>query len=1285
MKDLTNDLGLNNFLTIPAFIVVAAVLLPIFVGGIYSRAEASAIDINTLETRFAKEFQFENSKYPDLTLKTSDWVELSFYSQDDFISYQVMGESNSSPLTFTVEGLAPYKTFNLYQGSFLNSSQVTTDDSGSFSYSQDVSAPHNVWIHPSGGTTIIDQDTTLGSDLADSVEIVADNVTLNCDGHIIRDTGPIGINVNNRNNVTVENCIIEGFSTAIQYFGGSSFTLRNSTIRQNGNGVLIFFANNNEFRNNVFSDNSELGLFWNGSGGNLMRDNAFSNNGFNMTIDVPSSQANDIDTSNTINGKVMKYLSGVNNVDIVGSIDFGYLGIENSSNIRVIGATLPSDNGEGILVVNSSNVLIEDVKVSGNRRGISFFSVSSGTISGVAASENSFAGIHISSGNNIVVDSSFTINNGSSGINLVGSGHKVTNSTIEGNNEGLSTIFGSNFDVTGNVIVNNTFGARFFFDKNNTFEENNFIDNQTALGFLVSGNNTVFHNNFIEQDGSIEVEIVSASNLAFDQNSEGNHWSDFSVPGDGCFDTSPRDGICDSARPVNGFADNFPFVEAGGWEAEEPVPVVIVPGIMGSRLNRVSDGEEVWPKTGGLDGMAFSFTDSYLNELGLNPSGDQIGGTEMIPSSVIQSELRVAFYGNLRKAFLDEGYELDKTLMEVPYDWRLDIRDEIARLDTTITEVLSESPSGKVNIVAHSMGGLLVKEYLAGLADVSFVDKVILAGVPQLGAPESFKSLNYGDNMGFEFGFIDILNPDRIKIISQNMPAVYELLPSRRYVDINGGYVKDFRGESTQILTYDETNDFMTADTNDSRNPTLLSSADDFHSTLDIQAVNAPEIYNFAGCRNPETVAGINIYADGEFDLVSGPGDGTVPLTSAVNLAGGFTNFFVSHAETGIDHLGLVKDSRTLDMMTAIISDESFTVPSGISTLNSICFPDPQTSLVERFLRFSTHSPVELHIYDLQGRHVGPNPNGDIDLAIPGSSFTTIGENSFAFVPVGNAYRVEVRGLSEGEFTLKAKSFDGSTLVRTVAYSNIPLQSASTTAEVTLADFDGNLALNIDEDGDGTTDTTIQPNGVLSGDEAEDSAPPQISANVPAEVVVGDTFAVDFSVTDGLSGVAASSVSATFDGVPVENGDVVTVADPGVHVLRVSGEDNAGNPAVREFTIPGIYGFSGFLSPIKSGGEGTYKRGRTLPVKFRLTDAGGNFIPNVTATLSIARVTGDTIGAEEPALSTSAADTGNIFRYDGEKDQYVYNLSTNTVNVGVWRLFADLDDGKRYEVDISIR
>ncbi len=602
----------------------------------------------------------------------------------------------------------------------------------------------------------------------------------------------------------------------------------------------------------------------------------------------------------------------------------------------------------------------------------------------------------------------------------------------------------------------------------------------------------------------------------------------------------------------------FKIVGNVDFEIRTKIPVIIVPGIVGSRLFNFTDGEEAWPNASKMRSQS---DDSYLDALKLNSDGSQI--KEVHPTGIILEEFTEVYYKNLVDSFTNAGYTLGENLFLRPYDWRLDINHELVRLGNTVQQAISKSPNGKIDIVAHSLGGLLVKTYLNQLSNTSFVNKFVLIASPQLGAPKAFKALNYGDNLGFSLFGKDILNTDRVKEITQNMPGIYELLPSQRYVQVNGGYVKDFRNNQTKILDYEQTNQFMFEK---ERNPDLLDVAKNFHSSLDSSPINAPKIYNIVGCQNPKTITGFRVYDDGKDDIETSDGDGTVPLTSAINLSGGYTaNYFVNYnitggfSGTGIDHLGLVRDKRAVDLIKKIITGETINLPNGFSTAFSYCSLRPYDPTM---LLASIHSPAALHVYDSQGRHTGPLPNGDTELGILGSSYEKIGENSFAFVPAGDNYRFVADSLASGTFDMKVRTYHGNDLTDTITYLSVPLASDKTNAELDFTNNQSPPNLQLDSNGDGIFETIIQPTAILDETLSADIAPPQILINSPTntDYIHSQSIPINVAVTDTESGVVLTETK--LDGIIFTGSTIDSFFEKlGDHQLTVHAVDRIGNPS----------------------------------------------------------------------------------------------------------------------------
>lgn len=592
-------------------------------------------------------------------------------------------------------------------------------------------------------------------------------------------------------------------------------------------------------------------------------------------------------------------------------------------------------------------------------------------------------------------------------------------------------------------------------------------------------------------------------------------------------------------------------------------PIVIIPGIMGSRLNKVSDGAEVWPN---VQKMADSKTDSYLDVLKLSNFGQQIFGQGINASDVI----RVAtgtyfgfsfdepFYAPLINSLVSEGYVEGQNIFVAPYDWRLSVASSSENIASVVSNAISHSPNGKINIIAHSMGGLVVKQYLSHAPSVSFLDKLVLAGVPQLGSPKMFKALQYGDDLDFGYGPIKILNPNEVKSISQNMPGAYDLLPSRRYVDqIEGSYVLDGRNGGANALSYDATRQFMTSNSSDSRNNLLIGRSDAFHTNLDNNSINAPMVYNLVGCQNP-TIKKFAIYDNGVVDVVRGNGDKTVPIDSAMNLANNFNNYFFLNSIRGVDHTELVSNAESVQFIKSLIQNTPV-LQSGISTSTQDCF----TGFHESYFEISTHSPVALHAYDSQNRHTGPNAAGDADLQIPGSSYETIGENSFILLPASDTYRIQGNGLSSGAFTLKVKRYDeGVNLLRGTTYVQVPLASASTTASLTVSSSTPDMPLSLDLNGDGTVDNVIQPTAVLFGQSASDITPPIVTISSPTstDYLRSQILPINIIATDTESGVAMTK--AKLDDISIASTSIdLFFQKLGSHKLSAIAFDGAGNPA----------------------------------------------------------------------------------------------------------------------------
>jgi hypothetical protein len=194
-------------------------------------------------------------------------------------------------------------------------------------------------------------------------------------------------------------------------------------------------------------------------------------------------------------------------------------------------------------------------------------------------------------------------------------------------------------------------------------------------------------------------------------------------------------------------------------------------------------------------------------------------------------------------------------------------------------------------------------------------------------------------------------------------------------------------------------------------------------------------------------------------------------------------------------------------------------------------------------------------------------------------------------------------------------------------------------------------------------------------------------------VTVRDTTAPSFATAPNLTVTATSSAGAVVTYAAPLATDLVDGRTPvtcspasgtrfplGTTTVTCSSTDHSGNTATTSFTVRVVVGWSGVLAPLTDGG--TYKQGSTIPVKFALTGASAP-VTDLQATLWVRRVPGVAGAGDAAAVSTSAATTGNLFRYtDG---QYLFNLNTKPLSVGSYELRIDLGDGVTHTVTITLR
>jgi len=210
----------------------------------------------------------------------------------------------------------------------------------------------------------------------------------------------------------------------------------------------------------------------------------------------------------------------------------------------------------------------------------------------------------------------------------------------------------------------------------------------------------------------------------------------------------------DSENAGSDYAGTFYALSQFGYicewdDTEDTDPIIIIPGLMGSRLftsNTVFDDTTlVWdpPKAGIGD---------YWDLHNLNEKLDY-GNTLYVRPCENQNEESgtVATYGreygalNTYKKLVDgicDAYP-DREVYVFSYDWRKSNAVNAVKL----SEVIHGLDCEKVDLVCHSMGGLVASSYYKQYGSDN-VDKVITCGTPYEGAPKLINSVQNWDVLG---------------------------------------------------------------------------------------------------------------------------------------------------------------------------------------------------------------------------------------------------------------------------------------------------------------------------------------------------------------------------------------------------------------------------------------------------------------------------------------------------------------------------------------------------------
>jgi len=531
-----------------------------------------------------------------------------------------------------------------------------------------------------------------------------------------------------------------------------------------------------------------------------------------------------------------------------------------------------------------------------------------------------------------------------------GSVGTINNAIIKyggGEEEAIINVHRGKLTISGSTITDNSAGLK------------------NSEGEITVSNSSIYHN--ILSWENMDAGISNNGSEVFIINAVNNWWGS-------------ADGPCPWRKFINEGASyndipelcgNKPLVDVGimynPWLTADPNsednqtldPVVIIPGIMGS-----------WFKNG---------------EWQLDP----ITHT----------------YDDLHKALINQGgYVPNETLFTFPYEWRQSNVITAFELRNKINEIQAQTGAEKVDIIAHSMGGLVVRHYVTGDFYGNDIDQIIFLGTPHRGSPKAYLQWEAAEGFADVEGVIaklyfnheaHVRGYDTLFDYIQNyVITVKQLLPDYAYLrNVGQQNIREY--DPINLPDNYPYNDFLT----------------DLNSESKINQFenSGVRVFNITGTNSNNTIGLIDVSSNNEHspmwehgyaeNILYVAGDGAVPWDSSS---------LFTPSEIYSDHNSLPTDAQMLAIEYLTGAMPSIEIRETPKINNAV--------VVQIF------SPADFLITDPDGQKLGKNFATEQEInEMTGSFYSGFDtETEFAVIPnpLEGEYKIELKGTSLGLYKL---------------------------------------------------------------------------------------------------------------------------------------------------------------------------------------------------------------------------------------------------------------------------
>ena len=290
--------------------------------------------------------------------------------------------------------------------------------------------------------------------------------------------------------------------------------------------------------------------------------------------------------------------------------------------------------------------------------------------------------------------------------------------------------------------------------------------------------------------------------------------------------------------------------------------IIFVPGFKGSTLVN-QEGTLIWPN---LIRAQFNHTTSLSND----PASTNIQHYFLYESADIVKTVTVLpglYKRNIYSNFVNsikKNISVDTELILFHYDWRQDLMILVNKLKSLI-ETISKNKEGKIDIICHSMGGLITNYVMQTIRN-DRIRQVFFVAVPFRGTAKALLDLMYGSKFGMNHTLLSAKTMASFLSIYYLLPRYPEALVNHDLFDIETWKELDLEYLSNQ----DSAPQFELL-------KIQLARVNEFYNRLESEKIKSCEqkkliFINSLGYSTPT-----KIQLKPKINIISSAGDGSIP------------------------------------------------------------------------------------------------------------------------------------------------------------------------------------------------------------------------------------------------------------------------------------------------------------------------------------------------------------------------------------------------------------------------